>query len=153
MRKQKRRKIWSTEINPIAHAVAGAALLERNILDSLRYKEYLALDAMTKGLGSVADWRTLADTLNLTEMMGNSGIGPEALPTCELAEQALLKAKDRYERTGKMGFDGPSIKAMRDLIEYADLQQSSISRSLFEKMIDKTRRYIRSKGERVIVLE
>lgn len=55
MRKQKRRKIWSTEINPIAHAVAGAALLERNILDSLRYKEYLALDAMTKGLGSVAD--------------------------------------------------------------------------------------------------
>lgn len=153
MRKQTRRKIWSTEINPIAHAVAGAALLDRNILDDLRFREYLALDAMTKWLASVNDWRVLADTLNITEMMGNNGIGPEALPACEAAEKALLAAKERYERTGKMGFDGPSIKAMRDLIEYADLQQSSISRAHFERMIAKTRAYIRSKGERVIVLE
>lgn len=153
MRKQTHRKIYLTNINPITHAIAGAAITDRNILDGLRSKEYLALDAIVRGMGEVNDWRVLTDTLNITEMMGNNGIGPEALPTCAEAQKALIQAKERYERTGKMGFDGPGIKAMRDLIEYADLQQSSISRSLFEKMIQKTSNYIRSKGDRVTVLE
>ena len=153
MKKQTHRKIYLTNINPITHALAGASITERNILDGQRSKEYLALDAIVRGMGEINDWRVLTDTLNITEMMGNNGIGPEALPTCAEAQKALIQAKERYERTGKMGFDGPGIKAMRDLIEYADLQQSSISRSLFEKMIQKTSNYIRSKGDRVTVLE
>jgi anthranilate/para-aminobenzoate synthase component I len=36
------------------------------------------------------------------------------------------------------------------LIEFADLQQSSISRSEFEKYIKKTKDYIRSHGDKVV---
>jgi hypothetical protein len=39
---------------------------------------------------------------------------------------------------------------VRDLIAYADLQQSSISRSDFEKYIQKTKDYIRSNGNLVV---
>lgn len=105
---------------------------------------------MTKGMGTVTDWRTLVDVLNLSEMMGKNGIGPEVLPICEKAQEGLHKAAMRYQETMKMGLDGQSIQAIRELIQYADLQQSSISRSEFEKYIYKTKNYIKSNGDLVV---
>lgn len=150
MRKQTKRKFWSTEINTIFHAITGASITDRDKLDKLRLLEYSALDAMTKGLGTITDWRTLVDVLNLSEMMGKNGIGPEVLPICEKAQEGLHKAAMRYQETMKMGLDGQSIKAIRELIQYADLQQSSISRAEFEKYIQKTRNYIKSNGDLVV---
>ncbi len=41
-------------------------------------------------------------------------------------------------------------QAIRELIEYADLQQGSIPRSEFEKFIIKTKNYIKSHGDKVV---
>ena len=149
MRKKTKRKVWSL-IDPLTHAIVGASITQRDKLDKLRLLEYSALDAMTKGLGTVTDWRTLVDVLNLSEMMGKYGIGPEVLPICEKAQEGLHKAAMRYQETMKMGLDGQSIQAIRELIQYADLQQSSISRAEFEKYIQKTRNYIKSNGDLVV---
>ena len=149
MRKKTRRKVWNL-IDPIAHAIVGATITHRDKLDKLRMLEYSALDSMTKGSGTVTDWRTLVDVLNLAEMMGKNGVGPEVLPICEKAQESLHKAAMRYQDTMRMGLDGQGIKAIRDLIEYADLQQSSISRGEFEKYIWKTKNYIKSNGEKVV---
>ena len=115
--------------------------------------EYSALEAITKGQGTVGDWRTLVDVLNLSEMMGKNGVGPEVLPICEKAQESLHKAAMRYQETLRMGLDGEGIKACRDLIEYADLQQGSISRSEFERYIQKTKDHIRSNGNLVVEIE
>jgi hypothetical protein len=112
--------------------------------------EYSALDAITRGQGTVTDWRTLVDVLNLSEMMGKGGVGPEVLPVCQKAQESLHKAAMRYQETMKMGLDGVGIQAIRELIEYADLQQSSIPRSEFEKYIQKTKNYIKSHGDKVV---
>ena len=149
MRKKTKRKIWSL-IDPLTHAIVGASITQRDKLDKLRMLEYSALEAMTKGNGTVTDWRTLVDVLNLSEMMAKNGIGPEVLPICEKAQEGLHKAAMRYQETMKMGLDGQSIQAIRELIQYADLQQSSISRSEFEKYIQKTRNYIKSNGDLVV---
>lgn len=149
MRKKTKRKVWSL-IDNVTHAIVGASITQRDKLDKLRLLEYSALDAMTKGLGTVTDWRTLVDVLNLSEMMGKNGIGPEVLPICEKAQEGLHKAAMRYQETMKMGLDGQSIQAIRELIQYADLQQSSISRAEFEKYIQKTRNYIKSNGDLVV---
>jgi hypothetical protein len=149
MRKRTKRKMWNL-IDPITHALTGAAITQREKLNQLRMLEYSALDAITKGNGTVTDWRTLVDILNLSEMMGKNGIGPEVLPICEKAQASLHKAAMRYQETMRMGLDGEGIKAIRDLIEYADLQQSSISRSEFEKYIQKTKNYIKSHGDKVV---
>lgn len=153
MRKRTKRKIWSTQINTIAHALTGAAITERDKLDKLRLMEYSALDAMVKGSGTISDWRTLVDVLNLSEMMGKSGVGPEVLPICQIAQDSLHKAALRYQETMQMGLDGVGIKAIRELLEYADLQQGSIARSEFEKYIQKTKHYIRSNGNLVVEIE
>ena len=152
MRKKTRRKVWNL-IDPITHAIVGAAITQREKLDKLRLLEYSALDAITKGSGTVQDWRTLVDVLNLSETMARGGIGVEVLPVCEKAQKSLHKAAMRYQETMRMGLDGEGIKAIRDLIEYADLQQSSISRSEFERYIQKTKDYIRSHGDKVVESE
>ena len=149
MRKRTKRKIWNL-IDPIQHAVVGAAITPRQTLDKLRFLEYAALDAITKGMGTVQDWRTLVDVLNLAEVMGKAGIGPEVLPVCAQAQEALHNAAMRYQETMRMGLDGPGIVAIRELIEYADLQQASISRAEFEQYVQKTRNYIKSNGDRVV---
>lgn len=152
MRKKCKRKIWSTAINPVAHAIAGAAITDRTSLNKLRAKEYAALDEFVHGRGTLDHWKTLTDLLNLSEMMAKQGIGIEVLDACQKAQDALVKAGKRFETTGKFGFDGPGIQAMRDLIEYADLQQSSISRSEFERLIDKTRNYMASNMDKIVVM-
>jgi hypothetical protein len=151
-RKKTKRKHWNL-IDPLTHAIVGAAITQRDKLDKLRMLEYSALEAITKGQGTVGDWRTLVDVLNLSEMMGKHGVGPEVLPICEKAQASLHKAAMRYQETMRMGLDGEGIKAIRDLIEYADLQQGSISRSEFERYIQKTKDHIRSNSNLVVEIE
>lgn len=150
MRKRTKRKVWAL-IDPIQHGIIGASITHRDKLDKLRMMEYSALEAMTKGNGTVTDWRTLVDVLNLSETMARHNIGKdEVLPVCQKAQDALHQAAERYQNTMKMGLSGEGIQAVRDLIEYADLQQSSISRSEFERYIQKTKDYIKSNGHLVV---
>jgi hypothetical protein len=150
LRKRCKRKVWSTDINTIAHAISGAAVADKQSLDKLRINELGAIDAMTKGKGTVEDWRWLADIMNISETMGINGIGPEVLPHCKIAQEALYEAAKRYETTGKMGLSGLGIKAIKDVWSYHDLQRTSISRSEYERMIQKTANYIKSKGKDVV---
>ena len=153
MRKRTKRKFWAL-IDPIAHSIVGASITHRDKLDKLRLMEYSALEAMTKGNGTIHDWRTLVDVLNLSETIARHGIGKdEVLPVCQKAQEALHQAAERYQRTMSIGLSGEGIKAVRELIEYADLQQSSIPRADFEKYIQKTKDYIRSNGNLVVEIK
>jgi hypothetical protein len=150
MRKRCKRKVWSTNIDIVAHAIAGAAISDGAALDKLRLCELSAIDAMTKGMGTTEDWRWLANVLNIAETMGKSGIGHEVLPYCEDAQKALLEAAERYQKTGKMGLSGQGIRAIKDVWEFHDIQRTSIARSEYEKMIRKTANYIKSHGKNVV---
>ena len=152
MRKRTKRKIWSL-IDPIQHGIIGASITPRHILDKLRFTEYAALDAITKGMGTIHDWRTLVDVLNLAEMMAKNGIGPEVLPICQKAQESLHKAALRFQELGRLGLDGVGIQAIRDLLEYADLQQASVSRAEFERYVKKTKDYIKSNGNLVVEIK
>ena len=152
MRKRTKRKVWNL-IDPIAHGIVGAAITPRATLDKLRFLEYAALDAITRGKGTIQDWRTLVDVLNLSEVMAKGGIGPEVLPVCAKAQESLHKAAMRYQDTMRMGLDGVGIQAIRELIEYADLQQGCITRSEFERYVMKTKNYIKSNGDRVVEIK
>ena len=150
MRKRCKRKVWAANPDSVAHAITGAAITDDASLNKLRLCELAAIDAMTKGMGTPHDWRWIADVLNIAETMAKHGIGPEVLPYCEEAQKALLEAKERYDKTGKMGLSGAGIRAVKDLWEYHDLQRTSVARSEYEKMIQKTMNNIRSHGKDVV---
>jgi len=59
-------------------------------------------------------------------------------------------AAKRYETTRKMGLSGTGIRYIKELYALHDLQRTSISRSEYERMIEKTINYIRSNNHRVV---
>jgi hypothetical protein len=152
MKKRCNRKIWA-KINPVAHAIEGAAITPQHQLDRLRVRELAAIDAFTRGAASLTDWRDLTNMLNLCETMAREGIGPEALPACADAQSHLIESAQRFERTGRMGTTSPGIQALRTLYEYHDLQRQSISRAEFERMIRLTSARIKSRTRGVEVVE
>jgi len=151
MRKQTKRKFWKL-IDPIRHAILGASITQDHLLDKLRLTELASLDAMTRGLGTLQDWQELTDMMNISEVMALDGVGPEVLPHCQQAQNALEQAALRYQSTMRMGLSGTGINALRDVFEYHDLQRRSISRSEYEKYIIKTRQRIMSRAKEVVVL-
>lgn len=143
-RKQCRRKIWSTVINPMLHAIAGACITPEAEIAALHTRELSALEAMTHGSGGLQEWYNLNAAVMLCESAALMGIGPEALPVCQQAKTALLDAARRFEATGRMGLTATGIHAIRDVLEYHDLQRRSISRSQYEAVIRKSQMAIRS---------
>lgn len=148
-RKRCKRKVYPL-LNTLAHGIAGAAVADDASLNKLRLCELSAIDAMTKGMGTPHDWRWIADVLNIAETMAKHGIGPEVLEFCEEAQKALLEAKERFDKTGKMGLSGAGIRAVKELWEYHDLQRTSVARSEYERMIQKTINHVRSHGKDVV---
>lgn len=143
-RKQCRRKIWSTTINPVAHAIAGACITPEAEIAALHTRELSALEAMTHGRGGLQEWYDLNAALTLCESAARMGIGPEALPVCHEATSELLDAAKRFEATGRMGLTATGIKVIRDVLEYHDLQRRSISRSEYEAVIRKSKAAIKN---------
>lgn len=149
MKKQCKRKVYQL-VNPISMAIMGAAVSGKKPLDQLRLAELSAIDNLAFGRGTIEDWRWTCDFLNIAETMGNMGIGPEVLPVCEVAQNGLLQAAKRYQKTKKMGIDGVTLNAIRELHEYHDLQRTSVARSVYETAIRKTADRIRSRAKDVI---
>lgn len=143
MRKKCKRKVWAL-VNPLAHAIEGAAIAPRKDLDQLLIRELSSLDAFTSGHATLKHWQDLAAVNNLAKTLAGQGVGPEVMEVAHKAEAALIDAAARFQRTGKMGLTGEGIQHIRELIEMHDLQRSSISRSEYEKAIQLTLARIRS---------
>lgn len=143
MRKQCKRKVWSL-INPIQHAIEGASLPPDDLIQPLRIRELSSLEAFTHGKAGLQEWSDMCAMLNLCETMARNKVGPEALPACEKAQEALLEAAKRYEKTKRMGLSGPGLQAIRDVYEFHDLQRQSVSRAEYEKFIKMTADRMRS---------
>lgn len=133
-RKRTVRRVWKL-VNPIQHAIDGAAITPRAELDKLLARELASLDDLTHGRGGLQQWSDMAHVVNLCESLALNGVGPEALEACQLAQEGLIDASRRFQKTRRMGLTGVAIQALRDVIEYHDLQRSSISRSQYEKTI------------------
>lgn len=144
MKKFCKRKVWPL-INVVQHAIEGAAITPDHLLDQLRIREQSALEAFTSGQAGVADWKAIADLLNVAETLARGGIGPEVLEVCDRVQAGLDEARERHNKTRRMGLSGLAIQAIRDLIEYHQLQRTSISRGEYERYIRKTADRIRSK--------
>ncbi|NBS75388.1 MAG: hypothetical protein EBT78_15235 [Betaproteobacteria bacterium] len=149
MRKMCKRKVWN-KVNPIEFAITGAAITAEDKLDRLRMGELSAIESMVKGNATTADWRALVDMLNIAETMSTNGIGIEVLEVCQVVQKEMEAAAHRYEKTRKMGLTGTGIRYIKELYALHDLQRTSISRSEYERMIEKTINYIRSNNHKVV---
>ena len=89
MRKHTKRKVYGLIYDPIAYVKQGMSPTPETNLDKVRFKELCAIEALAKGNGGINEWRDLTEMLNIAETMVKSGIGPEALQTCQQAQAEL----------------------------------------------------------------
>jgi len=153
-RKKCIRKHWNTSpgFDPVAHAIAGACVTNKETLDALTMRILSALEAMTHGHGTLADFRQLVDLVNTCETAGLFGLGPEVLPWCKQADDALKDAALRYETSRVFGLSGAGIIAIRELVEYHRLQILSVARSEYEALVKKTADRIRTGNSETMVV-
>lgn len=149
MRKQTRRKIWDTSLCPVTHAIAGAAIADKESLDILRKKEDGSMEAFRNGSATKQDWNNINAVVRLAESMADAGIGPEVIVHCKIAEMHLLEAQERFKRIGKMGSTGLGLQSFQDIIEYHELQRTSVARSVYEKHIKRITDMLRSRSSKI----
>ena len=142
-RKRCIRKVWQ-KVNPVEYAIQGASITPRSALDQLLITELASLDAFTHGTATIADWQALVSMNNVCQCLASLNVGREAMPDCHKAEEGLIDAARRFQETGRMGLTGPAIQALRDVIEWHDLQRSSIPRKQYEEAIRLTVARIKS---------
>jgi hypothetical protein len=132
MRKRTVRKVWAL-INPVAHAIEGAAITTDTELDKLRMRELANIEAFRFGRATLQDWIELVSLMHIAEAMAKGGVGVEVLSVCMQAQDHLVESAARFQRTGKMGATGPALQCWQDLYEYHDLQRTSVARSEYER--------------------
>jgi hypothetical protein len=142
-RKRTRRKHYAL-VNPIAMAIDGACLIDDERLNKLRLLELSAVQAFATGAASITDWSTLSGVANLAQVMCTMGIGPEVQRPALEAQMALNEAYERFFATGRMGTTGPGLTAMRNLLEWHDLQRSGVARSVYEAAAVRCMNWVRS---------
>jgi hypothetical protein len=134
---------------PVTHAIVGASITGEESLEILRKKENGSMEAFRNGAAAPHDWNNINAVVRLAESMAAANIGPEVMVHVKIAEMHLIDAHDRYKRIGKMGSTGPGLQSFQDIIEYHELQRTSVSRSVYESHIKRVTDMIRSKSPKI----
>lgn len=134
---------------PVTHAMVGAAITDKESLDILRKKEDVSMAAFRNGTATKADWNNINAVVRLAESMAQAGIGPEVILHVKIAEMHLLDAQDRFTRLGKMGSTGLGLQSFQNIIEYHELQRTSVARSVYEKHIKRVTDMVRSRSSKI----
>ncbi len=148
MRKRTKRKIYE-RVCPITHAIMGASITDEESLEVLRKREWGSWEAFRTGSANKQDWNNINAVAQLAESMAQANIGPEVMVVVKIAEMHLIESKERSERLGKIGTTGLGLQAMKDLIEYHELQRTSVPRSVYERHIKRVTDMIRSKSPKI----
>jgi len=112
------RKQYKPLVQRLAMQAARAHQMTDADADIFRLAVLGAFDGISKGTGTASEWNTLASALNHSFTLANKGAGEEILPTLTKANNGMMRARDRYTRTGRLGFDG---EAMADIKLALDL--------------------------------
>ena len=121
------------KLAPLEVAMRNAAVTPAKARNQLTLAELSSLDAITHGHGRLIDFRRLVDANNLTEVLAKDFKigGDEVMAATEAAEAALLGCARRIEHTGKIGFNGPELDALREMLEWHQAQRETASRGVY----------------------
>lgn len=79
----------------------------------------LAYEKLRTGAGTEPDYHLLAACVNVTMVLAEK-IDPLAEQSAVAARDALVRCWDRFERTKRLGFDGPALQDLPVAIDLHD---------------------------------
>lgn len=130
---QRRNKRYIYVMHPLELAIRNAAIVPSQSRDKLALADLSTLDTITRGKGRLSDFRYLVDICNLCEVLAKDYRigGEEVLEAVKAAEAAFLSCARRIETTGRIGFSGHELQAVREMLEWAQAQRKAASRGTY----------------------
>ena len=92
----------------------------------------LAFEAIKNGTATTDHFDELAVSINAT-LVRAEAIDPACVDTCITAQRALLRCKERYQRTGRLGWDGLGLQEVPPAL---DLHEEIIANSTPHQMTE-----------------
>lgn len=119
----------------------------------LKIKNHIALDAIMRGEGTKDYVDELIACFNMAEAIYriNPKLGSDYAQEIRAAQDAIYSLGKRFLNTGRIGFTGPEMMAVREAMDIHDVQLDEISVKEMERAIDLVTTVIRSKQARAIV--
>jgi len=150
MRKKCKRKHYEL-VDTIAMAIDGARITTDDKLDLLKAHEANMINSIVQcNENALYAYKELCQILGVSETMARNGIGPEVLAACKVAESALIKLKQRFEKWHKWDITDQELHAIKELFEWHHLQRTSISRGEYERFLKTAVNRMRSRAPEVI---
>ena len=136
---------------PLHIAARNAAVTPKSVREELELIELTALDAITRGHGSWRDVQKLADACNIAGTLCKEWRigGLECVLALRAGELAIIHCAARMERTGKVGFSGEELIAVREMLSWAHAQREAVDRKTFLAAIKLTKARIRGNHDTI----
>lgn len=114
---------WQKNAHAFALVIQGNRTLDEADRVRLALSYWGALDALKRGQGSENDIDTLAGAVNVSLVLAERTPGGEAaIEVIKAAQDALMRAKARQVRLGRVGLDGPGAQALAEALNIHDQQ-------------------------------
>ncbi len=126
----------SATAHPVALALKRAGPVPPGFVESLRLREWSAIETFAKGNATATELAMLRELLAMCACSIDHGFGPEAQSTCSAAA-AVLESFGAVPSPGApLRMDGTQIQVMRDLQGYHDLQRAAFSWGDYLRVIE-----------------
>lgn len=101
---------------------------------------HLSFDAIKGGYATEEMWSNLACAMNIALILAEKGIGEPHIEDIKLAQDALMRAKGRGEKSGSWGLDGDGMRDLHLAITVHDAQMEAATKSDVRFAINEVRR-------------
>ena len=105
---------------------------------------HVAIDAFSKGMADTYSFDVLASTIDLCEIMRVNVFQGAYNKEIHAARLGMLRAKERYSSTGRMGLDGEAFNAVKVLAEIHEQMLNQVTGHELMQFIEKRTNNIRS---------
>lgn len=155
---KKRNKKYNPNKKTINRNAAFEAInLSRAIDDSKQERLEMgirtSLEAFVDGVAEKCHFDTLASTVDLSAMMTRTLFEGAYSHNINLARDAMIRCKERFKRTGKLGLDGNGYQDLKFAIDIHLEQLKQVTGAELLKFLKKREQHIKSgnfyKSERV----
>lgn len=103
-----------------------------------------SLEAFVDGVAKKDHFDTLASTVDLSMMIDKTIFGSVFFDHINLSRDAMIRCRERFARTGKLGLDGEGLNALKAAIEIHAEQLKQVTGAELLKFLKTREQHIRS---------
>lgn len=141
-----------TKCRPYSEELIPGAINKRPSFEAIRatiVDTRLAFEHIKVGNGTTNDFEVLIAAtgeakVRFAQIAGNSN---PAVDVLDIADEALMRTRNRFDKTGKWGFDGPALLEIAEGLDlYEDIATSSSPAQMNSAMLERHRLLIEQRN-------